>query len=152
MKTLKVGDKLPEFIAIDENGNNVNSTDWVGKKTIIFFYPRANTPGCTAEACNLRDNFKELSEMGYQLIGVSADNPKKQKNFIDKYKLPFTLLADEKKVVIESFGVWGPKKFQGREYDGIHRMTFLINESGIIEKVIDKVKTKNHSAQIIEIK
>ena len=103
MKTLKVGDKLPEFIAVDENGNNVKSTDWIGKKTIIFFYPRANTPGCTAEACNLRDNFKELSEMGYQLIGVSADNQKKQKNFIDKYKLPFTLLADEKKVVIESF-------------------------------------------------
>ena len=151
MKTLKVGDKIPEFIAVDENGNNVKSTDWIGKKTIIFFYPRANTPGCTAEACNLRDNFKELSEMGYQLIGVSADNPKKQKKFIDKYKLPFTLLADEKKEVIESFGVWGPKKFQGREYDGIHRMTFLINESGIIEKVIDKVKTKNHSAQIIEV-
>ncbi len=149
METLKVGDKVPDFSTVDQNGDAVKLADWVGKKTIVFFYPRANTPGCTAEACNLRDHYQELKDQGFQLIGVSADNSKKQKNFADKYELPFTLLADEDKVVIEAFGVWGPKKFQGKEYDGIHRTTFLVDEKGYIEKVISKVKTKDHAAQIL---
>ena len=150
MNTLKVGDTIPYFNVVDQDENSFSSTDLKGKKSIVFFYPRANTPGCTVEACNLRDNYSVLKEKGYQLYGVSADNPKKQKNFQNKYKLPFTLLADENKVVINAFGVWGPKKFQGREYDGIHRTTFLINDKGVVEKVISKVKTKDHAAQILE--
>ena len=149
MDTLKVGDKVPEFTTVDQNGNTISLSLLRGKKTIIFFYPRANTPGCTAEACNLRDHYQELKTLGFQLIGVSADNPKKQKSFSNKYELPFTLLADEEKVVIGAFGVWGPKKFQGREYDGIHRTTFIVNKEGVVEKVISKVKTKEHAAQII---
>ena len=149
METLKVGDKVPEFTTIDQNGNTISLSLLRGKKTIIFFYPRANTPGCTAEACNLRDHYQELKTLGFQLIGVSADNPKKQKSFSNKYELPFTLLADEEKVVIGAFGVWGPKKFQGREYDGIHRTTFIVNKEGVVDKVISKVKTKEHAAQIL---
>ena len=149
METLKVGDKVPEFKTVDQNGNTISLSFLIGKKTIIFFYPRANTPGCTAEACNLRDHYQELTSLGFQLIGVSADNPKKQKNFSNKYELPFTLLADEEKVVIGAFGVWGPKKFQGREYDGIHRTTFIVNKEGVVDKVISKVKTKEHAAQIL---
>jgi peroxiredoxin Q/BCP len=116
---------------------------------IVFFYPKANTPGCTAEACDLRDHYKELQEAGYVLLGVSADNEKKQKNFADKYEFPFPLLADTEKVVIDAFGVWGLKKFMGKEYDGIHRKTFVIDENGIVERVIDKVKTKTHASQIL---
>ena len=127
MDTLKVGDKVPEFSSVDQNGNAINLSLLKGKKTIIFFYPRANTPGCTAEACNLRDHYKELQSAGFELIGVSADNQKKQSNFAERHELPFTLLADENKAVIDAFGVWGPKKFQGREYEGIHRITFIIN-------------------------
>lgn len=149
MNTLRAGDKVPEFSSIDQNGNAINLSLLKGKKTIIFFYPRANTPGCTAEACNIRDNYKELQSAGFELIGVSADNPKKQKNFAEKHELPFTLLADENKAAIDAFGVWGPKKFQGREYDGIHRITFIINEECIVEEVISKVKTKDHAAQIL---
>ena len=149
METLKVGDKVPEFTTVDQNGNTISLSLLIGKKTIIFFYPRANTPGCTAEACNLRDHYQELKTLGFQLIGVSADNPKKQKSFSNKYELPFTLLADEEKVVIGAFGVWGPKKFQGREYDGIHRTTFIVNKEGVVDKVISKVKTKEHAAQIL---
>ena len=150
MDTLKVGDKVPEFSTVDQNGNAINLNLLKGKKTIIFFYPRANTPGCTAEACNLRDHYKELQSAGFELIGVSADNQKKQSNFAERHELPFTLLADENKAVIDAFGVWGPKKFQGKEYDGIHRTTFLIDEKGIVERVISKVKTKDHAAQILE--
>jgi peroxiredoxin Q/BCP len=124
--------------------------DMARKKSIVFFYPKANTPGCTAEACNLRDHYNVLQDKGFQLFGVSADAPKKQKNFADKYELPFPLLADEDKSVINAFGVWGPKKFMGKEYDGIHRTTFLIDEKGRVEKVISKVKTKDHAAQILE--
>ena len=149
METLKVGDKVPEFTTVDQNGNTISLSLLIGKKTIIFFYPRANTPGCTAEACDLRDHYQELTSLGFQLIGVSADNPKKQKSFSNKYELPFTLLADEEKVVIGAFGVWGPKKFQGREYDGIHRTTFIVNKEGVVDKVISKVKTKEHAAQIL---
>mgnify|MGYP001368453235 CR=1 FL=1 len=149
MNTLRAGDNVPEFSSVDQNGNAINLSLLKGKKTIIFFYPRANTPGCTAEACNIRDNYKELQSAGFELIGVSADNPKKQKNFAEKYELPFTLLADENKAAIDAFGVWGPKKFQGREYDGIHRITFIVNEECIVEQVISKVKTKDHAAQIL---
>ena len=150
MNTLKVGNKIPTFECLDDKENLIKSENFLGSKLVVFFYPRANTPGCTAEACNLRDNYKALKDRGYQLFGVSADSPKKQKNFADKYELPFTLIADENKSVINAFGVWGPKKFQGRDYDGIHRTTFIIDEKGVVEKVISKVKTKDHAAQILE--
>ncbi len=150
MNTLQQGDTIPPFTTVDQDENTVSSSDMTGKKSIVFFYPRANTPGCTAEACNLRDNYKVLQDKGFQLFGVSADTPKKQKNFADKYELPFPLLADEDKSVINAFGVWGPKKFQGKDYDGIHRTTFLIDENGKVERVISKVKTKDHAAQILE--
>ncbi|WOD43393.1 thioredoxin-dependent thiol peroxidase [Hwangdonia lutea] len=150
MNTLKQGDAVPNFSAKDEQGNTVSLNDYKGKKLIVFFYPRANTPGCTAEACNLRDNYEVLKEKGYELLGVSADSARKQSNFKKKYDFPFPLLADEDKTVINAFGVWGPKKFMGREFDGIHRKTFIVNEKGIVERVIDKVKTKDHAAQILE--
>ena len=138
------------WATVDQDENIVRSTDMAGKKSIVFFYPKANTPGCTAEACNLRDHYNVLQDKGFQLFGVSADAPKKQKNFADKYELPFPLLADEDKSVINAFGVWGPKKFMGKEYDGIHRKTFIVDGQGKVERVIDKVKTKAHAAQILE--
>ena len=150
MKPLQVGDKVPSFSVTDDQGNTQNLSDYKGQKLVVFFYPKANTPGCTAEACDLRDHFKELQNAGYALLGVSADSQKKQRNFSEKFEFPFPLLADEGKQVIEAFGVWGPKKFMGREYDGIHRMTFIIDENGVVERVIDKVKTKAHAAQILE--
>lgn len=150
MNTLKVGDKVPDFSSIDQDGNTISLSDYSGKKLVVFFYPRANTPGCTAEACNLRDNYKALQDKGFSLLGVSADSQKKQANFKAKYEFPFPLLADEDRTVIETFGVWGPKKFMGKEFDGIHRKTFIINEEGVVERVIDKVKTKDHAAQILE--
>ncbi|MFS4447253.1 thioredoxin-dependent thiol peroxidase [Maribacter sp. 2307UL18-2] len=149
MNTLKAGDKVPEFTAKDQDGNTINLSDYTGKKLIVFFYPKANTPGCTAEACNLRDNYDELQAQGYELLGVSADSEKKQSNFKNKFEFPFPLLADEDHTVINTFGVWGLKKFMGREYDGIHRMTFLIDEEGVVSDVIQKVKTKDHAAQIL---
>ena len=149
MKTLKAGDQVPEFTAKDQEGNTINLTDYKGKKLIVFFYPKASTPGCTAEACNLRDNYEDLQERGYSLLGVSADSQKKQTNFKEKYNFPFPLLADEDKTLINAFGVWGPKKFMGKEYDGIHRTTFIIDEKGKVDRVIDKVKTKDHAAQIL---
>ncbi len=150
MKTLQAGDKAPNFKVNDQDGNSISSSDFKGKKWIVFFYPKADTPGCTAEACNLRDNYKEFENQGFELLGASADNEKRQKKFKEKYNLPFPLLADENKEVINAFGVWGPKKFMGREFDGIHRKTFIIDEKGIIEQVIDKVKTKDHAAQILD--
>lgn len=149
MNTLKTGDKVPEFSAKDQDGNTINLSDYTGKKLIVFFYPKANTPGCTAEACNLRDNYSALQAQGYELLGVSADSEKKQSNFKNKFEFPFPLLADEDHTVINTFGVWGLKKFMGREYDGIHRMTFLIDEKGVVSDVIQKVKTKDHAAQIL---
>ncbi|WP_194768753.1 thioredoxin-dependent thiol peroxidase [Tamlana sp. I1] len=149
MKTLKQGETVPDFTSKDEQGNPVSLSDYKGKKLIVFFYPKASTPGCTVEACNLRDNYKALQAEGYELLGVSADSEKRQTNFKNKYDFPFPLLADEDKTVINAFGVWGPKKFMGREYDGIHRMTFLIDENGVVERVIEKVKTKDHAAQIL---
>ena len=150
MKTLQTGDRVPDFLVKDQDGNDVKLSDYKGKKLVVFFYPKANTPGCTAEACNLRDNYKELQAAGYELLGVSADSQKKQANFKNKYEFPFPLLADEDHTVINTFGVWGPKKFMGREYDGIHRKTFMIDEQGVVSHVIDKVKTKDHAAQILE--
>ena len=147
---LKVGDQLPEFVSVNQDGETVNSQDLLGKKLVIFFYPKANTPGCTAEACDLRDNFARFKANNYALLGVSADSAKAQAKFIEKYELPFPLLADEDKSVIQAFGVWGPKKFMGKEYDGIHRTTFVIDENGIIEEVISDVKTKAHAAQILK--
>ena len=117
----------------------------------MFFYPRANTPGCTAEACNLRDHYKELQDAGFDIVGVSEDSEKKQANFRNKYEFPFPLLADEEHQVIDAFGVWGPKKFMGKEYDGLHRTSFLINEQGEVTHVIEKVKTKDHAAQILDL-
>lgn len=150
MRTLKEGSKVPDFSAKDQDGNTINYSDYTGKKLIVFFYPKANTPGCTVEACNLRDNYKELQDQGYELLGVSADSQRKQANFKKKFNFPFPLLADEDLTVINAFGVWGPKKFMGREYDGIHRKTFVIDETGIISKVVDKVKTKDHAAQLLD--
>ena len=149
MTTLKPGDKAPEFEAVNQKGETVRSSDFSGKKVLLFFYPKASTPGCTAEACNLRDNYETFLSKGYEVIGVSADTEKKQLNFSEKYDLPYNLLADTDKKVIEAFGVWGPKKFMGREYDGIHRTSFVIDENGIIEDVITKVKTKDHAAQVL---
>ena len=150
MNTLQVGAVLPEFSVADQDGVQRKHTDYHNQKLIVFFYPKANTPGCTAEACDLRDHYAELQAAGYALLGVSADSEKKQKNFAAKYNFPFPLLADEDKVVIEAFGVWGPKKFMGREFNGIHRKTFVFDAAGVCERVIDKVKTKEHAAQILE--
>ena len=149
MTTLKAGDNAPNFSAKDQDGNLHELKDYAGKKLVVFFYPKASTPGCTAEACNLRDNWNTFQEKGYAILGVSADSPKRQQNFKNKYELPFPLLADEDKSVIEAFGVWGPKKFMGKEYDGIHRTTFIIDKNGKIEEVISKVKTKAHAEQIL---
>lgn len=149
MTTLKTGDKAPDFSAKDQDGNLHTLKDYTGKKLVIFFYPKASTPGCTAEACNLRDNWETFKAQGYEILGVSADSQKRQQNFRNKYEMPFPLLADEEKEVINAFGVWGPKKFMGKKYDGIHRTTFVIDEKGIIMDVISKVKTKEHAAQIL---
>ena len=149
MTTLKPGDKAPNFEAKDEQGNVRKLSDYVGKKLVVFFYPKASTPGCTAEACNLRDHYHTFQAQGYEILGVSADSAKRQQSFIDKYELPFPLLADEDLSVINAFGVWGPKKFMGKEYDGIHRTTFVIDENGVLEDVITKVKTKDHASQIL---
>lgn len=149
MTTLKAGDNAPQFEAKDQDGNTVRLSDYSGKKIVLFFYPKASTPGCTAEACNLSDNYQTFLAKGYDVLGVSADSAKRQTNFKNKYELPFPLLADEDKAVIEAFGVWGPKKFMGKEYDGIHRTTFIINENGVVEEVIAKVKTKAHAEQIL---
>ena len=150
MITLKIGDKAPNFEALDQQENIIKLSDYKGKKLVLFFYPKASTPGCTAEACNLRDNYQSFLAKGYEVLGVSADSAKRQQNFSAKNQLPFPLLADEDKIVINAFGVWGPKKFMGREYDGIHRATFVIDEEGHIEDVITKVKTKEHTNQILK--
>ena len=150
MSKLKAGDKAPNFSAKDEQGNTISLSDYKGKKLVIFFYPKASTPTCTTEACNLRDNFADLKNKGYEILGVSADSAKRQANFKEKYKFPYPLLADEDKEVLKAFDVWGEKKFMGRTFDGIHRVTFVIDENGIIEKVIDNVKAKIHAEQILE--
>ncbi|MFT6095342.1 MAG: peroxiredoxin Q/BCP [Nonlabens sp.] len=149
MTSLKVGDKAPEFSVLNQDEQTVSLSDFTGKKLVLFFYPKASTPGCTAEACNLRDNIDRLRASGYEILGASADSPKKQKSFQTKYELPYDLLADEDHTLLNAFQVWGPKKFMGKEYDGIHRTTFVIDEDGLITDVIEKVKTKDHAAQIL---
>ena len=149
MNTLKVGDKAPNFETKDNQGIVRKLDDYSGKKLVVFFYPKASTPGCTAEACNLRDHYQTFQSKGYEILGVSADSEKRQQNFVQKHQLPFPLLADENRDVINGFGVLGPKKFMGREYDGIHRTTFVIDANGTIENVISKVKTKDHASQIL---
>jgi len=146
---LKLGDSLPEFEGISQYGKNISSNDFSGSKLIIFFYPTANTPGCTAEACSLRDNYSELQARGYKLLGVSVDDEKKQKNFSDKYNFPFDLLADTEKKLVQAFGLWQEKSFMGKKYMGVVRATFVFDENGICVRVIDKVKTKNHAEQLL---
>lgn len=150
MTSLNVGDKAPEFVALDEFSQSISLTDFLGKKVILYFYPKDMTPGCTAESCNLGENYSLLQEKGFIVLGVSPDSSKSHQKFIGKYNLPFSLIADEDKAVIKAFGVWGPKKFMGKEYEGVHRTTFIIDEDGIIEKVFTKVKTKDHTHQILE--
>jgi peroxiredoxin Q/BCP len=150
MTTLKKGDQAPNFSCLDQDGKLHQLADYTGKKLVVFFYPKASTPGCTAEACDLRDNFGRFQANNYAILGVSGDSAKVQAKFKDKYDFPFPLLADEDKSVINAFGVWGPKKFMGREYDGIHRTTFIIDENGIIDEVISEVKTKAHADQILK--
>jgi len=148
---LKVGDKAPDFTGINEKNETISLSDYKGKKLILFFYPKDNTPGCTAAACDLRDNYAELQKQGFELLGVSPDSPKKHTKFIEKFDFPFPLLADEDKVVLKAFDAWGLKKFMGREYDGVLRSTYIIDENGIISHVISKVKTKTHASQIMDL-
>lgn len=150
MNTLKQGDKVPNFEVFDEEGHLIKLSDYKGKKLIVFFYPAASTPTCTVEACNIRDHYKDLSDAGYEILGVSADTQKKQSNFKKKHGFQYPLIADIDKVMINAFGVWGSKKFMGRTFDGIHRITFVVNEQGVVEKVIDAVKAKIHASQIME--
>lgn len=146
---LEIGNRMPDFSAADQNGNIVKSADLIGKKTVVYFYPKANTPGCTAEACSLRDNYERFLALGYNVIGISKDSVKAQKNFSDKYALPFPLLADTDALIIKAFGAWGEKKLYGKTYEGILRKTFIFNKNGILEEIIDKVNTKNHAEQIL---
>ena len=147
---IQVGTKAPDFSVQDHDGNTVSLSDFAGKKLVIFFYPKANTPGCTMQSCDLRDHYSELTDAGYSILGVSADTVSAQAKFAIKFSFPYPLLADVDKVLINGFGVWGPKKFQGREYEGILRTTFILDEQGVVERVIHKVKTKVHASQILE--
>lgn len=150
MSHLKVGDKAPDINAVDQDAKPITLKDFKGKKVILYFYPKDNTPGCTAEACNLRDNYQVLLKKGFKIIGVSADDERSHKNFIEKYVLPFPLIPDKDKKIIKSYGVWGKKKLYGKEYEGINRMTFVISEDGKIEHIFSKVDTKNHAEQILK--
>jgi thioredoxin-dependent peroxiredoxin len=149
MTTLQKGDKAPDFKGIDQNGAEISLTNFRGKKVVLYFYPKDNTPGCTAEACSLRDNYDSLLAKGYVVLGVSPDSEKSHQKFIFNYNLPFPLIADTDKVIANAYEVWGLKKFMGRTYYGIHRTTFIIDENGSIDEVIEKVDTKNHANQII---
>ncbi|HLW39714.1 MAG TPA: thioredoxin-dependent thiol peroxidase [Brumimicrobium sp.] len=150
MTNLKQGDAAPNFTAKDENGNTVSLSDFKGKKVVLYFYPKDMTPGCTNQACNLRDNYAILQEKEIVILGVSPDDEARHQKFISKYELPFPLIADTDKAVMNAYQVWGPKKFMGKTYDGVHRTTFLINEEGIIHDVIKKPKTKAHAEEILE--
>lgn len=149
MTNLVKGDNAPEFKGVDENGDSISLTDFRGKKVILYFYPKDMTPGCTTQSCNLRDNYTELIDKGFEVIGVSADSAARHLKFIAKHELPFHLITDENRIILNAYGVWGLKKFMGREYDGIHRTTFVIDEDGVILSVIKKVKTKDHTNQIL---
>ncbi len=150
MSHLNIGDTAPEIDAVDQNGNKISLSNYKGKKVVLYFYPKDNTPGCTMQACNLRDNYSTLQAKGYVVLGVSTDSEKSHQKFIEKFELPFPLIADTEKKVVEAYGVWGPKKFMGKEYMGTNRTTFVIDENGKIENIIEKVDTKNHTAQILE--
>jgi thioredoxin-dependent peroxiredoxin len=151
MGQLKAGSKAPSFEGIDQDGNTIKLTDFAGKKVILYFYPKDNTSGCTAEACNLRDNYDSLLRQGFSIIGVSPDSEKSHKGFAGKYSLPFPLIADTSKKILNDYGVWGEKKMYGRSYMGVIRTTFIIDEKGIIEKIIDKVNTSGHTEQILNL-
>jgi thioredoxin-dependent peroxiredoxin len=147
---LQIGDNAPDFQGTNEKGEQVNLRDFSGKKLILFFYPKDDTPGCTAEACSLRDSYQELRDKNFELLGISVDDAKKHNKFISKYTLPFSLIADTEHVMVNAYGVWGEKKFMGKTYDGIHRKTFVVDENGLIERIFEKVKTDDHATQIIE--
>jgi len=151
MTHLKEGDKAPDFTILNEDGENISLKDYRGKKLVLFFYPKDDSPGCTKEACNLRDNYRTLQKMGYEVLGVSPDKPAKHRKFIDKYEFQYSLAADTEKEIINAYGLWGPKKFMGRVVTGVHRTTFLINGKGIISNIIAKVKTKDHTQQIVAL-
>ncbi len=146
---LKIGDKAPEFTGIDHNGKEMSLNQFKGKKLVLYFYPKDNTPGCTAEACDLRDNYQRFLAEGYDIVGVSKDNTKSHQKFIEKNGLPFPLISDESKEIQKKYDAWGKKKMMGREYEGTLRKTFVIDENGIIQDIIEKVKTKQHSSQIL---
>ena len=150
MTTLKEGTKAPAFKGVDQDGNSISLSDFKGKKVVLYFYPHDGTPGCTAQACNLRDNYAQLINSGFQIIGISTDTVKSHKKFETKYNLPFPLIADEDNSIADKYGVWGQKKFMGREFIGIHRTTFLIDESGKIRSIINKPNTKDHADEIIK--
>ena len=150
MTHLKVGDIAPHFKGLNQYSNQIALDDFENKKLILFFYPKDNTPGCTAEACNLNEHYSYFKKNGFEIIGISPDSEMSHTKFIEKFDLSFNLISDVSKDVCKSYGVWGKKKFMGREYDGVHRTTFIINEKRIIEKVFSKVNTKNHSEQILE--
>ena len=147
---LKVGDSAPQFITSDQDGNEVKLSDFAGKKVALYFYPKDNTPGCTAEACNLRDNYQELTSKGYEILGVSTDNENSHRKFIDKFELPFRLLADTDKSIHEKYGTWVEKSMYGRKYMGTARVTYIIDEAGKISNIIEKVNTKDHASQILQ--
>lgn len=150
MSDLKEGDLAPAIKGKDENGELVTLKEYRGKKVVLYFYPKDNTPGCTAEACDLRDNYSQFLEQGFEIIGVSADSEKSHQNFKTRYKLPFRLISDPDKKILQDYGAWGEKKMYGKSYMGILRKTFVINEEGYVEKIIEKVNTKEHSKQIFE--
>ena len=147
---LKIGDKSPAINSIDQNGEAITLEQFKGNKVVLYFYPKDMTPGCTLQSCNLRDNYQMLLDKGYVVLGCSADSTERHIKFIEKHNLPFSLISDESKEVLNAYGVWGPKKFMEKEYDGIHRTTFVIDEKGIIEDIITKVTTKDHTAQILK--
>jgi len=146
---LKEGDNAPDFTATDQDGKTISLKDYKGKKVVLYFYPKDDTPGCTAESCNLRDNYTVLKKKGYEVLGVSADSEKSHKKFEKKFKLPFRLLADTDRKIIDAYSVWGKKKFWGKEFMGIVRTTFIIDEKGVIEEVIKEVDTENHTEQVM---
>lgn len=150
MSKFKPGDQAPAFSGKDQSGNMVSLESFRGNKVVLYFYPKDDTPGCTAEACSLRDNYEALLARGYKVVGVSPDSEKSHQKFINKYELPFPLISDTEKKILQDYGVWGRKKFMGREYDGVIRTTFIIDEKGVIEEVIEKVDTKNHAAQVLK--